>query len=158
MNRCAICQAVITAEEPPVLTVSGYGMPRCLCEDCARRFDTVTLGREPERIFAAMERIASDLAASGTEDEIVCEAVCEILTSAKERAGKIADGRYDFSEDAAAEAGEELPEELLETEEDKALDRAEKEKNERFDRFLNWAWLGIGICAVAFLVYWFIIR
>lgn len=154
MRICSICHAEVKEEMPAVLTVSGYGKPRYLCAACAERFDTVTLGREPQRIAEAMARISSDLAAVGAEDETTCEAVCEILDAARERAERITAGTYDFSEDESGAEDGELPEELLETEEDKALDRAEEEKNKRFDRILNWAWLVIGIGIIALIVYW----
>lgn len=160
MRQCAVCNAPITEESPAVLTMGGYGHPRYLCSGCAARFDTVTAGHDPEEIAAAMHRISDDLSATGTEDEATYETVREIFDAASRRAKKIKDGTYDFSEDDREEEGtlDEIPEELRESEEDLALDREEEEKNKKFDRVLNFVWIGVGVLAVAFLVYWFFIR
>lgn len=160
MNRCAVCSAPIEEESPAILTMGGFGHPRYLCPACAERFDTVTEGRDPDAISAAAEKISADLAASGTDDEATYETVKEILDTAATRAEGIRAGTYDFSEDEKEEEGEldEIPEELLESEEDRALDRAEEEKNKKFDRILNYAWIGIAICAVVLFVLWLVRR
>lgn len=160
MNLCAVCNAPITEESPAILTMGGFGHPRHLCADCAARLDTVTEGRDAEAIEAAMERISADLASSGTDDEATFGAVKEILDTAARRVAKIKEGTYDFSEDDAEKEGEldEIPEELLETEEDRALDREEEEKNQKFDRALNWVWVGVGVVFVVLLVLWLVRR
>ena len=41
---------------------------------------------------------------------------------------------------------------------DPLLDRIEQEREKRFDKILNWAWLFIGIGVVAYLVWFFFFR
>ena len=160
MRQCAVCNAPVTEETPAILTMGGFGHPRYLCAACAARFDTVTEGREPDAIEEAMNRITADLAATGTEDEAAFETVKEILDTAAVRLAKIKEGTYDFSEDTETEEGEldEIPEELLESEEDRALDEAEEEKNKKFDSVLNWIWLGVAVVAVVLFVVFLVCR
>ena len=81
------------------------------------------------------------------------------MTEARARAEKIKSGSYDFSEDTPCEDEDsEIPEELLETEEDRELDRKDKEAEARLDKFMNWAWVGFGIAFVAYLVWFFFLR
>lgn len=158
MNRCAVCNAPIEGESPAILTMGGFGHPRYLCPACAERFDTVTTGHDPEEISAAAEKITADLAVANSDDEATYETVKEVLTAAATRADAIRAGTYDFSDDGKDEGEglDEIPEELRESEEDRALDREEEEKNQKFDRVLNFVWLGIAVAAVAFLIYWLV--
>ena len=79
--------------------------------------------------------------------------VKELLSAAMERAELIKSGEYDFASDEDEAELEEIPEELLETEEDRALDRADEERTKKFDRVFNWiAGFAIG-AAAAFLIY-----
>ena len=71
---------------------------------------------------------------------------------------QIEDGSYDFTLDEQTEEEFELSEDMLETEEDRELDRIEEEREKRFDKILNWAWLFIGIGFVAYLVWFFFFR
>ena len=157
MAECCICHAP-TEENAPVLTVSGYGIPRCLCPRCASVLDRLTLGRDPEDIRAAAEELSALMTAGGTEDSLVTGTVEQIFTTAAERAEAIKAGTYDFSADvsggeeedetAPESAEDSVPEELRETEEDKEMDRREEESERRFDKVLNYVWLGVLILLV----------
>ena len=52
----------------------------------------------------------------------------------------------------------EVPEELRESEEDKALDEAEKINNRKFDRVLNWIMIILAAVALAAIAYFVIKR
>ena len=159
-KHCAICLSTVADEDAPILTMSGSGVPRFLCERCCQDIDTATLGREPELIAAAMDRIAKNLSVKNIDDPWTVDTATEILNSSAERARKIRDGEYDFSldEEEASEELSELPEELLESEEDRELDRKENEQAEKVDKFLNWVWLGVIIGCVGFMIWWFFFR
>ena len=89
---------------------------------------------------------------------LVVELVSETLNHAAKRATAIKEGTYDFSldeESAEDEGFDEVPEELLESEEDKALDEAEKVQNEKLDKVLNIvSYVAFGACVLGIL--WFL--
>ena len=92
---------------------------------------------------------------SNIDDRVTVATVTEMLADSAKRAQKIKEGTYDFSLDDAEEAEgfDEIPEELQETEEDRLLDKKEKAANEKFDKFMNWMWIGVGIGAAGFLIW-----
>ena len=106
------------------------------------------------KIREAMERIGKKLANAGPDD-LTLETVDTVLRESAERAAKIKDGSYDFSLDEAEEdsADDSVPEELLETEEDKALDRRDEERSKRFDKIFNWITLAVFLAAAVLIVY-----
>ncbi len=161
MERCCICGCQLTAEHPPILSFGHFGNPRYLCDGCAERLDTVTLGKEYEAIRDAMEKVTADYEAIGADDPVVTEALENIYEKAKPRAEKIADGTYDFSEDILAEETEEeidVPEELTETEEDKMRDSEEEEKRKKSDHIMNIV-TGVTLAAlIGFMVWFFFFR
>ena len=100
-----------------------------------------------------MDRIGKKVATASLGDRESLATVKEILESAIERAELIKSGEYDFSSDTESEDSYEIPEELLESEEDRELDRMDEEKNKKFDKIFNWvAGIAIG-AAAAFLIY-----
>ena len=137
MKHCAICRREINEENAPILAMGSFGNPRYLCDECASDIDQATSSRESSEIEAAMQKISEKLAATGAEDSIAVEAVTEIFTSAGDRAKRIKDGTYDFSEDEVIEEEDDVPEELRETEEDRAEDEKDAEKAKKFDKILN---------------------
>ena len=158
MYFCSICKKDIEEEMPAVLTMGRSMTPRHLCTECEALLDSATRSRESDTIKEAMGRLAETLAASGCEDGAVIATVNNLLTEANSRLEAIEDGSYDFTMDEQAEEEFELSEDMLETEEDRELDRIEEEREKRFDKVLNWAWLGIGIGFVAYLVWFFFFR
>ena len=156
MSKCAICNAIIEAEEPKILSMGAYGTPRYMCDECAVDIDEVTLGRDYDRIAEAMERVGKKLAETNP-DKGTFNTVNVIMQSSAERAKLIKDGSYDFSldecEESTEDGFEEIPEELLETEEDRELDREEEKKIEKFNKVFNVVLTG-AIIALAGLIIW----
>ena len=79
----------------------------------------------------------------------------EMVQRATDRAKRIAEGTYDFSEDEEDPEVEELveiPEELQETEEDRALDEKDAEIEKKWDKVMNLVWyITLGVFAAAFI-------
>lgn len=154
--KCSVCSKNIESESPEILVMGGYATPRYLCDGCAMDFDLITHGKVAKEISEAMERISENLSNSDP-DKVTFETAVGILSSARERAIAIKEGRYDFSNDENEESDEdvpeEIPEELLETEEDIELDRQDEEKNKKFDKVYNII-LGIIIAVMAGFIIW----
>ena len=154
-KNCCTCLRKIENENAPVLTMGAYGTPRLLCDECAALIDTVTLGRDYDEITAAMQTLTGVITASNIDDHIAVSTVTEILEQSAKRAQKIKEGTYDFALDETEEEDgfDEIPEELQETEEDRLLDEKDAASSARFDKFMNWAWIGVGIGAAAFIIW-----
>jgi len=154
-KNCCTCLKRIDTEDAPVLTMGAYGNPKLLCDDCAALIETITAGREYDEITAAMQELTDIMSKSNIDDRVTVATVTEMLADSAKRAQKIKEGTYDFSLDDAEEAEgfDEIPEELQETEEDRILDEKEKAANEKFDKFMNWMWIGVGIGAALFLIW-----
>ena len=156
-NNCALCGSIPQKEEPAILALGNFGYERCLCEECEAEIDVAMLGREYDKIEAAINRLGKKTATFGKDDKITLRTMQEILESAAKRAAAIKDGSYDFSldeEKATEEEGEgfdEIPEELRETEEDRELDKKDAEFNKKFDKVLNWVWIVVFLGMAAFL-------
>ena len=157
-KNCCTCLAKIQNEDAPVLTMGAYGTPKLLCDDCAELVETANYGKDYDSIVAAMDRLTAKMSASNIDDRVTVATVTEMLAANADRAQKIKEGTYDFSldDEKANEGIDEIPEELQETEEDRLLDEKEAEANAKFDKFLNWAWIGFGIAAAAYVI-WMII-
>ena len=162
-NICCTCLRRVENDDAPILTMGAYGTPKVLCNDCADLVETVNFGREYDQIAAAMDKLTKTMSESNVDDRVTVETVTKMLEDGAKRALKIKDGEYDFALDEqqpGEEDGEifdEIPEELQETEEDRALDEKDAAANARFDKFMNWAWVGVGIAIAAFAI-WKIIQ
>lgn len=154
MRKCCICDTPIAREDAPVLTIGGFGNPKWLCDSCEQLLDTVTLGREYSQISAGLDELGRRMGECGP-DKLTLDTVNGIVSAAAERAREIENGSYDFSLDEKNEDPEldELPPELLESEEDRELDRRDEEKNKKFDKFYNAMLIGSCIAAGAFIVW-----
>lgn len=153
MKQCAICDAKIDREDAPILTVGGYGIPRYLCDICASELDTATTSRDAAECADAIGRIGEKMA-NFDPDGATYKNVCAILDSAKERASLIAEGKYDFSLDEKdADADEDIPEELQESEEDRALDAKDEERQRKENEIFKWIYIGMAIGAVVFIAW-----
>ena len=150
---CCTCLKRIENDDAPVLTMGAYGTPKLLCDDCAALVETVTLGTDYDEITQAMNELTDVITKSNADDRKVVSTITEILEQSAKRAQQIKEGTYDFSLDEVDEGFDEIPEELQETEEDRLLDEKEAESNAKFDRMMNWLWLGVGVLACAFLVW-----
>ena len=157
---CSICKGA-APDDASILTVGRLGYPRYLCEECDNLLAEATTAKSYADISKAFDDLGQRIASGNIDDEIVSDAISEILGKARERAEAINDGSYDFSldstdEESADDAQEEgavecdsegLPfgaeEELTEEE------IAKREKSERIagkvNTITNWA------CAVIFL-------
>ena len=151
MSSCSICNRQINAEEPPILTVGAYGVPRYLCEECAADIDAMTGSHELDGIAAAFDRIGEKIASNPHSDGTVNRVMTEIMENARGRAERIKDGTYDFSEDERDDGvPDEIPEELLESEEDREAEEEENERNAKIDKVFN---IVLAVAFVAALVY-----
>jgi hypothetical protein len=130
--------------------MGAYGNPRYLCDECSGELDSAIASHEVSEIEAAMASLG-DKMLKYSPDSQTFEAVENILSSAKDRCAKIADGSYDFALDEVELASdgepilEDIPEELCESEEDKELDRQEEVKQKQLDKFFNYVNIGLGI-------------
>ena len=158
MYFCSICKKDIQEEMPAVLTMGRSMTPRHLCGECEGLLEDATRSHESEQIKEAMARLGETLAETNCEDSAVISTVNSLLKQASERLSAIEDGSYDFAQDDEAEEEFELSEDMLESEEDRAQDLIDEEREKKFDKVLNWAWLGIGIAFVAYLVWFFFFR
>ena len=141
MSKCTICDIEINGENAPLLAMGAVGNPKLLCEECAALLDTATLGRDYDEIEAAMDRLGQKMG-NGNPDRVTYNIVSGLMAKAAGRAKAIKLGKYDFSKDEVEELPdedelEEIPEELLETEEDRELDKLDEEKMAKFDKVYN---------------------
>ena len=143
MDICSICGKAIEREDAPVLTISGYGNPRYLCDECSSEMDLAMSSRDPEEIEANIKVLGDKM--NACNDDHAVAAMYSFIGVACDRLVKIKEGTYDFSVDEKMKemvegesSFDEIPEELQETEEDKELDRREAEKQKKFDKIMNW--------------------
>ena len=153
MAKCCICKKNIEREDAPALTMGGAGNARLLCDECSALLDTATESRDYEEVKQAVKDL-SDMMTENDPDGITFATVGKILIDATNRAKAIKEGSYDFSLDEKVDDGfDEIPEELLETEEDVEKDRADEEKNKKFDKVYNYVLIGAGIGFVIFIIW-----
>lgn len=157
---CAICGAATDKENAPILAMGGFGNPRYVCNDCAEKLETVTKSMDPSEINASIETLADRIAKKNTDDPVTINTLTDILRGAKERAELIENGEYSVDENAADdELVDDFPEELAETEEDKALDARDAEKNAKIQKILDIVTFGIiGAAVVALVLYFILIK
>lgn len=160
MRHCSICRRQVDEEKSPILAMGGFGNPRYLCDVCAEDIDTVIGAREAEKIEVSMASLSDKLSTSGADDPLVIETLKTIFSKSGERARKISEGAYDFSEDEEEKEAEQLldiPDELKETEEDKALDEEDRKAAKRLDKILNWVSTAIILFVIIFLIIRFVL-
>ncbi len=136
MKSCCLCTNQAN-EDGAILTMSGFGNPRLLCPSCEAEIEKAKFGREVSEIEDAMHSLANKLSMCDAYDTPVIDATNLILLSANERLEKIKAGEYDFALDDVSEEEYEIPEDMLESEEDKELDRIDEEKGKRLDFVTN---------------------
>ena len=155
MAKCCLCGKIIEREDAAVLSMGAAGNPRLLCDECEALLDTATLGKDYEDIKAAIEQIGAHML-ERDPDGVTYSMVNEIMVSATERAKAIKDGSYDFSlDDQPKDDGglDDIPEELLESDEDKELDKVDDEKMKKFDKVYNFVLIGACVAFAIFLVW-----
>lgn len=155
-KNCVLCLAPVDTEEADILAMGGIGTPRYVCNCCSADIDIATRGKSYEDVVAAMDRISKNLTENSIDDTVTHDTATLLLVNAAKRARDIREGTYDFALDDIPEESEfdEIPEELLETEEDRELDRKEEETANKIDKILNWVWVAILVGAVAFMIWW----
>lgn len=157
-KNCCICQAEITKEDAPVIAMSAYGNPKCVCEECEGLIDKATLSREPDQITDACRSLGESLTRGNTCDEQVIGTVNEIIKNATERCEKIADGSYDFSLDEKGDEEEfDITDDIKESEEDRLQDEKDAKAAKILDTITSWAAGIIFVGAVAFFIFKFVL-
>ena len=156
-RNCCTCLVALEDENAPILTMGAYGNPKCLCPECAELVEKITEGKDYDSITESMELMTKRMSKANIDDRATVSAMTDLLANSAERAQKIKDGTYDFAEDnepaeGDEEAFEEIPEELRETEEDRLLDEQDAEAMKKFDKILNWMWVGVGVVAAVLVV------
>ena len=154
MDECIICYAPVDEENAPVLEMGAYGHPKYLCPDCAGDIDDMTLSTDLNVISDSMTRMAKKIE-SASLSEKTFETLTVILESAAKRAVAIKEGTYDFSLDEKEEGEglDEIPEELLETEEDRELDKKDEERAEKNNRIFDYITFAVFIGIAAFFAW-----
>lgn len=157
MKVCSICGKPIENENAPILTISGFGNARYLCDECSDEMDVAMTSRDVEEIEAAVSVLGEKM--EKCHDEQATATLFSFINVVCERLSKIKEGTYDFAIDermkeiADEEGMDEIPEELQETEEDKALDAEDAKKQEKFDKIMNWLTIGaIAITAIVLII------
>ncbi len=156
-KTCCICQAPITKDDAPVIAMSGYGNPKCVCEKCEAIIDSATLSHNPDEIVESCQLLGEALTKGNTGDEQVIDAVNEIICEASTRCEKIANGSYDFREDESSDEEFEITEDIMETEEDRLKDEKDAKTAKIFDTIASWASGIILTAAVVFFIIKFIL-
>ena len=157
-KNCALCGRLPEVDEPAILALGKYGAPRYLCEECEGELDTATLGTEYDKVVDSIDRLGKKATGFGKDDPVTLRTMKSILENAAKRAKAIKEGTYDFAldEDQTCEGYDELPEELRETEEDAELDRRDAESAKKFDKVLNWLWVGVFAGVIIFFLLKFV--
>ena len=152
-GNCSVCLKPIDLDTAPVLTMGGYGTPRCLCDSCAEQIEIFTRGTDYEKITAAMDEISERMSHANIDDKMTVNCITEMLVESAKRANLIKDGTYDFSLDVDEEEYV-IPDELRETEEDRALDEKEEKQKQLMDKIMNWFWAAALVGVAAFAIWW----
>lgn len=153
-RNCCICQFPIEKEDAPVIAMSGYGNPKCVCSNCEAIIETATESHDPDEITEACKKLGEVLTRGNTCDEQVIVNVNEIISAANERCVAIRDGEYDFSNDEENEDGEfDITDDLMETEEDRQQDEQDAKVSKLIDTIGSWA---AGIIFAAFIIFFII--
>lgn len=158
MHYCSVCQKDFDLETPSVLTMGRSMTPRYICPECEALMDEAIRATSATASREAIAKLGEILATSDSDDTPVILAVTSHLEEAKQRADAIEAGTYDFSLDERETEEFELTEDMLETEEDRELDRREEEQEKKLNNFLNWAWLVVGVGLVAYIVFMIVSR
>ncbi len=157
-KRCALCYSTVEGENLPVLAIGAYGAPRYLCSNCEQLVEGASFGTDYDDIVASLDSIGSLLTERNIDDPTTLNTILPLLEESAKRAQKIKDGEWDFTLDEEARSEEyEIPEELLESEEDKLLDKKEEETGKKIDRVMNWVYLAMLLGALAFIVWYFLL-
>ena len=151
---CVICKRPIENEDPAILTMGGYGVPKYICEDCEHTIDAMNESTDTEEVRASCRKLGEALTHGDTGDENVIKTVNSLIADASERAARIDDGSYIPEENAESTDEEfDITEDLKETEEDRLLDEKEAEVNKKINTITTWVSIGVIVLFLGLFLY-----
>lgn len=153
-KHCVICKRPIEKEDPAILMMGGYGVPKCICEDCESTLDVLNESEDALELRDGCRKLGEALTRGDTGDESVIETVNAIIAEAGEKAARIEDGTYDPDAENTEEEEEfDITEDLEETEEDRKLDEEEARANKVYNTVSSWVAGVIILIAIGFFIY-----
>ncbi len=159
-ERCSLCLEAVDSEEADILTMGGYGTPKYLCPECAKKIENVMGGRDYDSIVLSLDELNSTVLKNNIDNHAVLKSITEILAKGAERASKIKEGTLDFDDELAEGESEEefdITEDLEESEEDRLLDEKEKEVQKKFDKITSIICGTVFVLALAYMIWYFFI-
>ena len=152
-RHCVICKRPIEKEEPAILMMGGYGVPKCICEECENTVDLLNESEDAGEIREGCRKLGEALTRGDTGDESVIVTVNEIIAEAVKKAESIENGTYDPSEEKEEEEEFDITEDLEEIEEDRKLDEEEARANKIYNTVSSWVAGIIIVIALGFFIY-----
>ena len=152
-RHCVICKRPIEKEEPAILMMGGYGVPKCICEECENTVDLLNESEDAGEIREGCRKLGEALTRGDTGDESVIVTVNEIIAEAGKKAESIENGTYDPSKEKEEEEEFDITEDLEETEEDRKLDEEEARANKIYNTVSSWVAGIIIVIALGFFIY-----
>ena len=152
-RHCVICKRPIEKEEPAILMMGGYGVPKCICEECENTVDLLNESEDAGEIREGCRKLGEALTRGDTGDESVIVTVNEIIAEAGKKAESIENGTYDPNEEKEEEEEFDITEDLEETEEDRKLDEEEARANKIYNTVSSWVAGIIIVIALGFFIY-----
>lgn len=160
IENCSLCLESVDSEEADILTMGGYGTPKYLCPECAKKIDNIMNGRDYDSIVLTLDELNATVLKSNVDNRAVLDTITRILADGAARAKKIKEGTLDFDAELEEKENEEefdITEELEESEEDKLLDEEESEKQKKFDKITSIISAAIIFLTLAYLIWYFFI-
>ena len=159
IDNCSLCLSGVNSEEADILTMGGYGTPKYLCPECAKKIDNVLSGRDYDSIVLSLDELNASVIKNNIDNGAVLATITKILSDGAERANKIKEGTLDFDKELEEETEEEfeITEELMESEEDKLLDEKEAVVQKKLDKITSVLSGIILVAAIAYLIWYFFI-
>ena len=152
-KHCVICKRPIEKEDPAILTMGGYGVPKCICEECENTIDLMNESLDSDEVREQCRKLGEALTSGDTGDESVINAVNAIIAEASDKADRIDDGSYTPSEEPSPEEEFDITEELQETEEDRKLDEEDARIAKITNTVTTWVSAVIILIAIGFFIY-----
>ena len=152
-KHCVICKRPIEKEDPAILMMGGYGVPKCICEECENTVDLLNESVDAAEIREGCRKLGEALTRGDTGDESVIVTVNEIIAEAGEKAERIENGTYDPEEAKDEEEEFDITEDLQETVEDRKLDEEEARANKVYNTVSSWVAGIIIVIALGFFIY-----
>ena len=152
-RHCVICKRPIEKEDPAILMMGGYGVPKCICEECENTVDLLNESVDAAEIREGCRKLGEALTRGDTGDESVILTVNGIIAEAGEKAERIENGTYDPEEAKDEEEEFDITEDLQETEEDRKLDEEEARANKVYNTVSSWVAGIVIVIALGFFIY-----